>query len=101
MEEIKETRKKVVEVPVTRYRFEAHIGDLHEDLSIEDGEVVHVGYWTSRRGGGSTKGKPDFEKKCRETIAFIVEHKPEELENMVNVLVEGPMKEYVKSLQNK
>lgn len=101
MKEIKETRKKVVEVPVTRYSFDACIGDLHKDLSIENGEVVHVGYWTSKSGGGSTKYKPDFEKRCRETIAFIAKHKPEELENMANVLAEGPMKEYVKSLQNK
>lgn len=98
MKEIKETRKKVVEVPVTSYVFNAKYGNLREDLTVENGEIVHTGFWTSRTGGGCVKGDEKFEESCRDTISFISEHNREELKKLYKALSEGSMKEYCKAL---
>lgn len=99
MRKIKGVRKITVAVPVTRCVFYAKFGDLHENLTVEDGEIVHTGFWTSRTGGGCVKGDETFEESCRDTITFIAEHNPEELEKLCEVLSEGSMKDYCKALR--
>lgn len=97
MEKIK--GKRTVEIEVTIYKFEASSGDYHEDLTIVDGEIIETGCWDSRNGGGRKKGETGFNESCYSTIRFIVDHKPEELKNIYNVLADGTMKDFCRKLQ--
>lgn len=97
METIKGT--KTVEVDVTTYKFEASSGDYHQNLTIVDGEIKSTGCWDSRNGGGYERGESGFVESCYSTIRFIVNHKPEELKNIYNVLADGKMKEFCRKLQ--
>ncbi len=99
METIKGKRTVEVEVEVTTYKFEASSGDYHEELTIVDGEIQETGCWDSRNGGGCRKGESGFAESCYSTIRFIVNHKPEELKNIYNVLEDGVMKDFCRKLQ--
>lgn len=99
METIKGKQTRTVEIEVTTYKFEASSGDYHESLTIVEGEIQETGYWDSRNGGGCSKGESGFADSCYSTIRFIVNHKPEELKNIYNVLADGVMKDFCKRLQ--
>ena len=93
--------KRTVEIDITIYEFEASSGDYHEGLTIIDGEIQSTNCWDSRNGGRRRRGESDFAKSCYSTIRFIVEHKPEELKNIYNVLADGEMKDFCRRLQQK
>lgn len=91
--------KRAVEIEVAIYKFEASSGDFHKSLTIVDGEIQEVGCWDSRGGGDCRKGQSGFADSCYSTIRFIVDHKPEELKNIYNVLEDGLMKDFCRKLQ--
>lgn len=84
---------------VTVYEFKASNGEHHKSLTIVDGEIQETGFWDSRIRGGYKKGEFGFTESCYTTISFIVNHKPEELENIYNVLVDGVMRDFCRRLQ--
>lgn len=95
----KTTEKQAVEVKTTIHKFEATIGECHEELTIVNGEIQETESWDSHNGGGRKKGESGFTESCHSTIRFIVNHNPKELKNIYYALADGAMKDFCKSLQ--
>lgn len=90
---------KTIQVPYVTHEFEASLGSYTETLTIVDGKITELGYHDIGNGGSCFKDSSDFVKCCKKTIRFIVDKKPEELKNIYEVLSDGPMKDFCKSLQ--
>lgn len=89
------------------YKFESNRDDLqvcdelHDELTIAGGEIVHIACWSRSGAGSHTKGKDGFEEMCRDEMRIICKSKPEELRNIYNLLTDEAMKSYCKELQKK
>ena len=103
MTKVTETRTRIIEEEVISYKVEADNNGNSVSICVENGNIVEVMFVDPNKGPWGTR-RTDynydnlFDGLSRAAINFVAENNPEELDQLISVLHDGPIKEYCRHL---